>query len=304
MKPLMKRILIGAAGLFGVVVLGGAAVIGFHSYRFGASMAKVYEVGIPTVAVSTDPAVLERGRHLSEAVAGCTNSDCHGADLSGGKTMDFGPLGKLTGPNISKGGIGAAYSPGELFRLIRHGVKKDGRSVQFMPSEEMGWLPDSDITAVISYLVTLPPVTKPNGPNQLGTLAKVLDRFDMLPIDIARRINHAQPEVGPAPTPTAEYGRHLGKLCTGCHGKTLSGGPIPGAPPDLPIPLNITQDATGIKGWTYEDFDRLLVQGVKKNGKKLDPFMPISGFGKMDETEKKALWAYLSTLPALPFGGR
>jgi hypothetical protein len=72
----------------------------------------------------------------------------------------------------------------------------------------------------------------------------------------------------------------------------------------MPVPLNITPDATGLKGWSYEDFDRLLVAGVKKNGKKLDPFMPISGIGKMDETEKKALWAYLQRLPPLPFGGR
>lgn len=304
MKPLVKRILIGAGGLVGALVIGGAAFAGFHVYRFGASMEKVYDVPVPAVTVSTDPAVLARGLHLSDAVAGCTNEDCHGADLGGGKKMEFGPLGTITGPNISKGGLGAAYSPGELFRLIRHGLKKDGRSVRFMPSNEMGWLPDSDIVAVISYLSSLPPVTKPNGPTELGALAKILDRLEMLPLDVARKIDHQNPEVGGPPAATAEYGRHLAKLCTGCHGPKLSGGPIPGAPPELPIPSNITPDASGIKGWGYEDFDRLLVAGVRKNGKKLDPFMPIPGFGKMDETEKKALWAYLSTLAPLPFGGR
>jgi hypothetical protein len=303
-KPILKRVLIGVGGVLGAVVLGGAAFVAFHVYRFDSSMDRVYEVPVPNVVVSTDAAVIERGRHLSEAVAGCSNGDCHGPDLGGGKTMEFGPLGKVTGPNISKGGLGAAYSPGELFRLIRHGLKKDGRSVRFMPSNEMGWLPDSDITAVISYLATLPPTTKPNGPTELGTLAKVLDRFDMLPLDVARTIDHRQPEIGPAPSPTAEYGRFLGKLCTGCHGKTLSGGPIPGAPPEIPVPSNITPDASGLQGWTYEDFDRLLTQGIRKNGKKLDPFMPISGFGKMDETEKRALWAHLTTLKPLPFGGR
>ena len=40
------------------------------------------------------------------------------------------------------------------------------------------------------------------------------------------------------------------------------------------------------------------------NGKKLDPFMPISAFGQMDETEKKALWSYLVTVEARPFGQR
>jgi cytochrome c553 len=303
-KPIVKRVLIGVGGVLGAVALGGAAFVAFNVHRFNSSMDKVYEVPLPNVVVSTDAAVIERGRHLSEAVAGCTNADCHGPDLGGGKTMEFGPLGKVTGPNISKAGLGAAYSPGELFRLVRHGLKKDGRSVRFMPSNEMGWLPDSDITAIISYLATLPPANKPNGPTELGTLAKVLDRFDLLPLDVARTIDHQQPEIGPAPSPSADYGRFLGKLCTGCHGKTLSGGPIPGAPPEIPIPSNITPDASGLKGWTYEDFDRLLTQGVRKNGKKLDPFMPISGFGKMDETEKRALWAHLTTLKPLPFGGR
>jgi len=303
-KPIVKRVLIGVGGLIGAVVLGGAAFVGFHVYRFGSSMDKVYEVPLPSVTLSSDAAVLERGKHLTEAVAGCNAKDCHGADLGGGKTLEFGPLGKVTGPNVSKGGLGAAYSPGEVFRLVRHGLKKDGRSVRFMPSHEMGWLPDSDITAIISHLETVPAVTKPNGPTELGAMAKVLDRFDMIHLDIARRIDHEKPEIAPPAAPTAEYGRFLAKLCTGCHGANLSGGPIPGAPPTLPIPLNITPHESGMKGWTYEDFDRLMTTGVKKDGKKLDPFMPIDGFGKMNETEKKALWAHLSTLEPRPFGGR
>jgi hypothetical protein len=218
--------------------------------------------------------------------------------------MEMGPLGVFTGPNITTGGLGAAYSDGELARLIRHGVKKDGRSVRFMPSQDVEWLPDSDIIAAVSYVRTLPAVSKPNGPVNLGTVAKVLDRVDMLPLDVARRIDHANAGKGPPPSPTKEYGSLLGRSCTGCHGEHLSGGPIPGAPPELPIPLNLTPDETGLKGWTYADFDKLLVQGVRKNGQKLNPFMPIIAYGKLDETEKQALFAFLQSLPARPKGGR
>ena len=45
-------------------------------------------------------------------------------------------------------------------------------------------------------------------------------------------------------------------------------------------------------------------QMVFKNGKKIDPFMPIDAFGKYDDVEKRALFAYLMTLPPTPFGGR
>ena len=32
--------------------------------------------------------------------------------------------------------------------------------------------------------------------------------------------------------------------------------------------------------------------------------MPVSELGKFNETERRALWAYLQTVQAKPFGGR
>jgi hypothetical protein len=32
--------------------------------------------------------------------------------------------------------------------------------------------------------------------------------------------------------------------------------------------------------------------------------VPVESLGKMDATERQALWAFLQTLPAKPFGGR
>jgi hypothetical protein len=303
-KPLVKRILIGIGGLLGIGLLGVGAFVGFHVYSFGSSLDKVYQVPAPKIERSTDPVVLARGKHLAEALAGCTSSDCHGRDLGGGKTLAVGPLGKFTGPNISAGGLGVAYSDPELARLIRHGLKRDGRSVRFMPSHEINWLNDQELTAVISYIRTVPPVQKANGPFEIGLLGKILDRLDMVTIDVARRIDHAKVELGPGPTPDAKYGAFIARQCTGCHGNTLSGGPIPGAPPDLPIPVNLTTDATGLKGWAFDDFKRVMQTGVNKSGKKLDPMMPVESYSKLDDTELHALWDYLSTLPARPFGGR
>ena len=72
----------------------------------------------------------------------------------------------------------------------------------------------------------------------------------------------------------------------------------------MPAPLNLTPDETGLKGWTQADFNTLLEKGLRKNGQKLDPFMPIAAFGQMDELEKTALFSYLQSLPPQPFGGR
>jgi hypothetical protein len=289
------------------VLVGGAAGVSIYACvqasAFDASMEKVYDVPLPKVERSTDEAVLARGKHLVEATLACATPDCHGTDLGGGKVMAMGPLGTLTGPNISGGGLGAAYSDAELVRLLKHGVKKDGRSLKFMPVQDFQWLPVSDAVAIVSYIRSMPPVDRPNGPIQLGTLGKVLDRRDMIVLDVARKIDHTT-DKSMTPAPTAAFGAALSKMCTGCHGDKLSGGPIPGAPSDLPVPLNITPHATGIQGWTFDDFDKLMRKGERKNGKKLDAFMPIIAFGKLDETEMKALWEHLKTVPPLPMGNR
>jgi hypothetical protein len=297
---------LGVFGLLLVLVFAtGASYGGWQVHEFNASMDRVYDVPVPDITTSKDPAVLARGEHLTHSVMPCAVAECHGGDFSGTtKSVDMGPLGHITAPNITTANLGAAYTDGDLFRLLRHGVKKDGRSVRFMPAQDSNWLPDSDLVAMISYLRSMPPVDRPNGSTEIGTLGKVLDRRGMVPLDVARRIDHEHIELAPAPAPTAEYGRFIGRLCTGCHGEHLSGGPIPGAPPSIPTPLNLTPDPSGLADWTYDDFARLIDTGVRKNGKKLDPFMPIAAFVHYDETERRALWAYLRSLPPAPFGNR
>lgn len=304
MNPLAKKILVSIGSVCGAVIVGGAAFVGLQLRAFAASTDKVYDVPVPDVTRSSDPSVLARGKHVAESLAPCAVSDCHGPDLAGGRTVEVGPLGKFTAPNISAGGLGATYSDGELMRLLRHGIKRDGRSVRFMPSHEFNWLSDDDFAAVISYVRSLPPVQKGNGPVEIGVLGKVLDRRDMIPLDIARRIDHGKIELAPPASPTAAYGAFIARECTGCHGKTLSGGPIPGAPPDLPVPLNLTPHASGLNGWSFDDFRHTLTTGTSKSGKKLADMMPFAAYAKLDDTEMRALWAYLSSLPPRPFGGR
>jgi hypothetical protein len=304
MKPVVKKVLLGAAALLGLGALGAGGFVMMQVKACDDSMAKVYDTPLPNLKASTDEAVIARGKHLVQGVGGCASKDCHGKDLAGGNSVSMGPVGTMTGPNITPGGAVATYSDGELARLIRYGIKKDGRSAQFMPSQEVNWMPDDELTAVVSYLRTVPKSDKPNGPLRFSAFAKVLDRQGKFDLDVARKIASSKVELAGKPEPTAAYGRFLAKACTGCHGETFSGGPIPGSPPSMPVPLNITPHETGMKGWTYEDFDKLMVKGDRKNGQKLNAFMPIDAFGNADETEKKALFAYLQTLPPRPFGGR
>jgi mono/diheme cytochrome c family protein/outer membrane lipoprotein SlyB len=288
----------------GLLVVGVAGFAGWNAVAYDRSIAEVRRIPLPHIERSTDPVVLARGAHLAGSLGGCALGDCHGSDLGGGKVSDAGPLGTFVAPNITSGGRGAEYSDGEMARLILHGIKRDGRGVRLMSSSETAWLPDADFQAIVSFVRSVPPVSRPSREIEIGIVGKVLDRLDFVQFDAARRIDHVHRRTAPDPAPTAAYGAYIAGMCRGCHGASLSGGPIPGAPPDLAVPRNLTPHRTGLGGWTFDDFVAEMRTGVRRDGKRLDAFMPREALNAMNDTERRALWAYLQTVPPLPFGNR
>lgn len=301
---MLRRVLKWVGVVVALALLSGGVFVYAEVRAFDRSMAKVYEVPLPRAVASTDKAVLERGEHLARSLGECTA--CHGSNMGGGREEPLGPLGTIVVPNVTAGRHGrlAAYSDAELARLIKHGIKRDGRSVVMMPSQNTAWWPTEDVAAVISWLRSLPPVDGNPGKVELGAMAKLLDRRDSIPIDIARRIDHAHLPEAPAPAPNASYGSFLATSCRGCHGPALSGGPIPGAAPDLPVPTNLTLHETGLAGFTYEQFSQAIDEGRRKDGKPLDPFMPVESLRNYHDLERRALWAYIESVPPRPFGER
>jgi hypothetical protein len=45
-------------------------------------------------------------------------------------------------------------------------------------------------------------------------------------------------------------------------------------------------------------------EGVRKDGRKLDPMMPTEAFGKFDAIEIEALYKFLMSVPGRQLGGR
>jgi hypothetical protein len=72
----------------------------------------------------------------------------------------------------------------------------------------------------------------------------------------------------------------------------------------MAVPMNLTPHATGLAGVTYEGFEKTMKTGIRRDGRKLDPMMPVEAFGNFNDTEMRALYAYLMTLPGREFGGR
>ncbi len=60
--------------------------------------------------------------------------------------------------NLTPGGKLAGYTDGELFRVLRHRVDKEGVcSLAYVPPPT-AQLSDDDVQSIIAYLRTLPPV--------------------------------------------------------------------------------------------------------------------------------------------------
>ena len=56
------------------------------------------------------------------------------------------------------------------------------------------------------------------------------------------------------------------------------------------------------KSWSESDFIRALREGKRKDGTAINRMMPWRAYGQMTDTELKAVWAYLQTVPAVEKG--
>ena len=250
-------------------------------------------------APPTSEEVLARGAHVA-TVRGCL--DCHRPNAAGGLFADAMPVMRLVPPNISPGGVTKSYTDADWERAIRHGVRPDGRGIPFMPSIDNAHLSDDDLGALIAYMRSLPPAADAHEPTSIGPLGRVLFVMGELPYLHAELIDHTAPDrPAPTPGPTAEYGAYLAEACAGCHGSRLSGGPIPGVPPDWPEAANLTPHASGLGGWTEAQFTTALTTGVRPDGRQIDPqHMPWKQFSKLTADEVQALWLHLRTIEATP----
>jgi mono/diheme cytochrome c family protein len=272
-----------------------------------------YDAPYPNIKASTDTAIIARGKHLVVGPAHCI--DCHsplpnkdsllnhGQEVLpvGGFAFDL-PFGKFYTRNLTpdkETGIGN-MTDGEIARVLRYGVKKNGEAVlPFMPFQDLS---DEDLTAIISYLRSVKPVKNKVPDHNYNLVGNLIKAFMIKP-------------VGPSTTPpiavradtTVAYGKHMVMAvanCNECHTKRDGIGNFVGAPlaggtvfeekghPTLISP-NLTPDPTGrITNWSQESFIKRFRLG------KLIPYshMPWEAFGRMTDTELIAIYKYLKTV--------
>ena len=271
----MKRILKWtAATIAAVLVVVLIAVFALSEYR----LRETFDIAAAPIAIPADSTGLARGRHIFET-RGCEG--CHGAGLAGKVFFDEPILARLVAPNVVRAIRG--YSDPDVARLLRHGVRPNGRGVAVMPSSMFYHLDDADLGALIAYLRTLPDRGSDTLPatsmRLLARVGIVTGQYKLEP----HNITHDAPRAPNGPDATAR-GLYIAKsTCTECHGQNLEGAP------DTPA-LSV------VAAYSPAEFSRLMREGIPRDGHKLELMAETARnrFSHLTDDEVASLYAYLS----------
>lgn len=298
----MERWIAWTAGGIVLLTAAAAATLAYGLHQAERKRERIVTVPPYPIAYVNDSPALARGRYLFET-RGC--SECHGVQGTGRSFVNDGKGTHIAGPNITPAGIVAQFRPEDWERAIRHGVKPDGRPLMVMPSEDYNRLTDADLSALVSYVRSLPPQAGGEAHVEFPAPVWALYGLGMIP-DAAGRIDHGLPPAQPvAEGVTVEHGRYVANMCIGCHGTGLSGGKIPGGPPDWPESANLTP-GEGSAMVRYPNADRFMT--MLRSGKRPDGsvilVMPFDSIRRLSDVDARALYAYLKTVPPAAQGNR
>jgi mono/diheme cytochrome c family protein len=308
---LATRLAVG--GAVGIAVLLAAAVAGVE-----ARWTRTFDAPYPAIGATSDPALIENGRYLAYGPGACAychvpKSDWAALDrgenlpLSGAHAFPL-PFGTFYSPNLTpdrETGIGRR-SDGELARMLRHGVRADGRAP--MPLMEYQAMSDEDLTAILSFLRSQPPVYREVPDHQLDFIGRAIFAFVIRPTT-----DRAAPRITPrgATVVRGEYLANNVAVCVACHtnrsaadgsftGPKFAGGlkmDYAADPTKVQAPPNLTPDArTGrITQWSEQDF----VDRFRRGATFGESIMPWGAYRRMTGEDLRAIYRYLRTLPAV-----
>jgi mono/diheme cytochrome c family protein len=310
MNRTLRKLLLVSVAVFVVIVSAGFAAVEMRWTRtFGAPY--------PMIGATKDPAVVARGRYLVYGPGACVY--CHvpkeewpkldaGATppLSGNHVFRL-PFGDFYSPNLTpdrETGIGAR-DDGELARVLRYGVRADGRAA--FPLMEFYGLSDDDLRAIVSFLRSQPAVRQDVPDHQLSVLGKALMAFAIAPPERALRPPASSPE-GPS-VQRGEYIANSVSLCVSCHtdrsrrdgsyvGPKFAGGQkldVADNPTKVLVPPNLTPDpgTSPIGVWTEDMFLTRFRQGPILK----ETIMPWGAYSRMTDDDLRSVYRYLRSLP-------
>jgi mono/diheme cytochrome c family protein len=262
-------------------------------------------------AQAQNGASVARGKYLVDTVMTCHN--CHtprgpnglamDKALSGGARFDERPF-DVYAANITSDretGIGS-WSVDDIKKLLTTGVRPNGVPVaNVMPTGFYRILTDDDLTAIASYVHSLPPVSN-----------KVPAPVYKIPLPQTAVPNADKPYTKADLGDKVKRGFYLVTIahCMECHSplgpkgrdfaKMGGGGFEFKGPWGVSVSRNITSSKTkGLGAWTDAEIKRAVTQGVSRDGSKLKPPMGFEFYAKMKPEDLDDLVAYIRTVPAI-----
>lgn len=254
---------------------------------------------------------LERGTYLMRGVVACGN--CHtpkgpdgapipGMELAGGFAIDA-PVFRAVASNITpdkETGIGA-WTDQEIIDAIRNGRRPGGRVLgPPMPYEFYRRMSDADVKAIVAYLRAAKPVSN-----------KVEASTYRIPLPPTYGPTVTRVPSPPMGNPIAQ-GKYLVDIghCLDCHTPIVRGRPdmtrmgAGGFELGLPnggkvVSANLTSaNPDGMAKWTDAQVARAIREGVRPDGRRLQPPMAFDWYRHINDRDMSAMIAYLRTLPA------
>jgi cytochrome c553 len=251
------------------------AVFGFSEWK----LRRDYEA--PLVSLGAAHSVdLQEGERMARIV-GCWDG-CHGRTGEGGEVEIQGIV-RHTAPTLSQ--VLPLYSDEELVRLIRYGLKRNGKSAVGMISYSFWSLGDQDLANIIAHLRRQPvldPVKRTLDISWRGRLALVTGAWKVS----VEQVDQSRPRWGNLPQNTPlERGRYLASItCSECHGLDYKGNALERAP-SLAI----------LSSYSREQFHRLIRTAEPIGGRLLDENMRWVADAPFTDQEIVGLYQFLRT---------
>lgn len=263
-------------GLLAIVILGVGGIYAASVLR----LSKQYDVAV------TDFDAKAFNIPLAEATSRAKSmmcADCH--QKAGQVLFEADGVGKLVAPNLTR--VAKAYTDGELERLIRKAVKKDGTAAMVMPAKTYAYLADEDVAAIVTWLRGMKeePDAVPGG-TQWGPLGRVALATNKVAFEA-----DDLPSFVPTKTRPADTGRYLVDVaCLHCHRMKTDY--------DNGFGMKTPPLATMVQSYSYDQFAALLNTGKPIGGREM-PFMSKvsrEAFAFYSDAEKRAIYDYLTSV--------
>ncbi len=274
-------------------------------------------LGASTALAQAPAADIARGKYVFGATGGC---GCHTEPgkgkpaNAGGRRIDA-PFGTVYSTNITPDrdtGIGT-WTDEQIVAAIRLGRRPNGeRIVPVHPFMAFNGMAEGDLTALVAFLKTVPPVKRQNQPKRITV---PLFESVFLPAWLAAFAARETPPPA-APTSGPARGEYLVKAvahCGECHtprgvtqavdnSRFLAGNPK--GPENSEVP-NITPDRETGLTWSVDEIAYYLATGNKPDGDVVGGIMGeviygnIAGYKDMTKADLTAIAQYIKSVPAV-----